>query len=1401
MTFTHDVFLSYSSVDKLVVRDLAVRLRDRGLRVWLDDWEIQPGDSIPSKIESGLENSSVLVLCMSEHALGSDWPRLESWTFRFRDPLNHNRRFIPLRLDDATPTGSLAQFLYVDWRDRTENEFAKLLQACQTTVSSPPDPDFGRSWGSSFSLGHTDAVNDVAYDPDGTYALSASDDSTVRLWNVSSGVCEGLLEGHAGSVRSVAYAPSGNAALSGSDDGTARVWDLASGRCLTILHGHTDRVSSAAYHPNGTQALTGSDDGTVRVWDLTNGSCQAVLHGHAGRVSSTAYHPDGTHALSGSDDTTIRAWNLDAHTCERILEGHAKTVRHVAYHPNGRQALSASDDNTVHLWDLAKGTCERVLQGHTGTVWSVACHPDGTQVLSASEDETVRVWDLTNGTCQRILRNHTGPVRAVAYSPHATEALSASADMSVRVWELASGKCERVFEGHTGTVSSVAYHPDGTRALSGSADTTVREWDLRTRVSRGVFTGHTGEVNCVAYHPDGTYALSASDDDTLRMWDLDTKSCERILEGHTGRVWSVAYHPDSTRALSGSVDNTVREWDLITGICQHVLRGHTGVVRSVAYHPSGAEALSGSVDGTLRVWDLVTGACVRILEGHTEFVNAVAYHPDGTQALSASFDNSVRMWNIASGTCERIFEGHTGVVWSVAYHPDGMQALSGSADKTIRVWDLTTGMCQRVLRGHSSGVRTVAYAPDSTSIFSAAENGVLREWIAVEPSADNVDHTDLQVSYTNAKVVLLGDSQAGKSGLAMRLVHDHWELTDSTIGAWSTQLRVPMPSGDDPDIDREIWLWDFGGQADQRLIHQLYLGDTAAAILVFDGQRDDLVSRLWNWNRAFTSTVRNAPKILVAGRTDSHPVRLATSQLDDFRRAAQFSDYFETSAKKNIGCPELRAAIIASINWSRIPWRCSPVIFRRLKSEILKLKDSGRALTSAKELRDWLPAQIGAFEPAELDAVIRLLSGPGVVLPLGFGDYVLLQPGRMNDYAQAVINSLRLDPSEQGCIREERVLNGELNYPADFRRLPEADEQIVLRAMHKQIIEKAICIRDVDPRGIKFTQLLFPSYFRRERPDRPRQQQTFMTYQFGGYLDELYTTLVVRLSYTVTFKRTGLWLNAADFETASGKAIGIRMVSGTDGTGDLHIDCEPGTPNNERVLFARYVQTHLEAGATDLSWLRTYICPECSTSVENRHAAQRRLHERKLDIPCSYCEARILLRDELEQQLSSPEADSRVAELRSAAQFVLDNESRERILVGEVFATAARANQIARELRVSDHGIDMEIEFKTDDGRASGCKLYLQLKSGDSHVRLRKRDQQRVFRVRKGRHADYWADQHFPVMLVVRRSSGEIEWMEIRDYLREQRAAGQWPAREIKFVGERFDVMSIRRWRGLLAAS
>ena len=129
-----------------MVRGIAERLRTDGLKVWLDEWEIQPGDNIPAKIEEGLENSNILILCMSANAYGSEWAQLESGTFRFRDPLNKDRRLIPLRLDDAPIRGSLSQFLYIRWEeDTSEQAYTTLLSRCKHRSSPSPATSYPAS--------------------------------------------------------------------------------------------------------------------------------------------------------------------------------------------------------------------------------------------------------------------------------------------------------------------------------------------------------------------------------------------------------------------------------------------------------------------------------------------------------------------------------------------------------------------------------------------------------------------------------------------------------------------------------------------------------------------------------------------------------------------------------------------------------------------------------------------------------------------------------------------------------------------------------------------------------------------------------------------------------------------------------------------------------------------------------------------------------------------------------------------------------------------------------------------------------------------------------------------------------------------------------------------------------
>ena len=1122
MDFSYDVFLSYSSKDKAVVLGIAERLRMDGLRVWLDDWAIQPGDSIPAKMEDGLEHSRVLVLCMSANAFGSDWALLESGTFRFRDPLNKERRFIPLRLDEAPMKGSLAQFSYISWRSKDrQKEYAKLLAACR---------------------------------------------------------------------------------------------------------------------------------------------------------------------LPGQLSHAMKALQVRKQTAEKIITLAGKEILTYAFIPDGKRVLTGSMNQTLQLWDMDTGHCLRVFAGHTNGVRSVVWSADSRRALSSSYDKTVRLWDMETGRCLRILEGHTQSVYAVAWSTGDEQrALSSSQDNTVRLWSVEAGRCLRILEGHTESVHDVAWSADRRRALSGSSDKTVRMWDLETGRCLRVLEGHTSYVFCTLWGGDQRRALSGSDDRTIRMWDLETGRCLRVLEGHTGMVLSIGWSADQRLVLSGANDHSVRLWDVETGRCLRVLEGHMGTVRNVAWSTDQRYAFSGDDRGEIRVWDL------------SEFV---------TEA--------------------RVPE---------------------------------------------------ACVPDLSLVSD-------------------------QVQYTNAKVLLVGESGSGKTGLSKRLALNDWQPSDSTVGAWATQWNLSVVPGQSDDrVEREIWLWDFGGQADQRMIHQLYMDETALAVLVFDGQKEDLFETLGQWDRDLTRASRQAfSKLLVAGRVDAGGLRVSRAQIEAFRKERGYLQLLETSAKTNLGCEELKQAIFDGIRWENIPWRSSPLLFKRLKEEIVRLKDEGRVLLRFNELQETLQlrlleeksSEISRFTDEELRAVVGLLSGPGVVWELKFGSWVLLQPERINAYAQAVIQTMREDEHERGCLPEERVLHGDLTYHSSMDRLGADEERFVLLAMHQTLVERGLCLREYTDKG---ALLIFPSYYRRERPELVGHPAVLVSYRFSGFLDDVYATLVVRLHHTKPIQQDQLWRYAADFKTLTGKQLGVKLTRRGEGAAELEVYFDSTIEVGEKIIFSQYVHEHLLQNAMDVVRLRHYVCPHCFTPVNNREVAMKKLEEGKKDILCVNCEKRVPLWDELEELFASPEMKQRVHELQKQSAIVLDNESKERALVGEVISTVALAGQLSREFSVSDHGIDMEIEFKSDDGEATGRKIYLQLKSGDSYLRQQKRGGAKIFKIKDERHARYWMAQKFPVLLVIRNSAGEVRWMEVRDWLKRESDHGKKPVKQIVFEGERFDVMSVRGWR------
>ena len=215
-------------------------------------------------------------------------------------------------------------------------------------------------------------------------AYGGGGNSNIRMRYSDDGDWRGDVSGHTAPVHSLAFKPNSYRLASASDDKTIRIWDVSDNtnlRHLRTLRGHTSWVWSVAWSPDGSTLASASADGTVRLWNPNNGINFAVLRGHTERVFCVAWSPDGRILASGSEDDTIRLWNPDTHGTLRVLRGHTGDVSSVTFHPDGQTLASGSDDKTIRLWDPNTGAHKATLKRFEGSIGCLAFSPNG-QILA-----------------------------------------------------------------------------------------------------------------------------------------------------------------------------------------------------------------------------------------------------------------------------------------------------------------------------------------------------------------------------------------------------------------------------------------------------------------------------------------------------------------------------------------------------------------------------------------------------------------------------------------------------------------------------------------------------------------------------------------------------------------------------------------------------------------------------------------------------------------------------------------------------------------------------------------------------------------------------------------------------------------------------------------------------------
>jgi small GTP-binding protein len=782
--------------------------------------------------------------------------------------------------------------------------------------------------------------------------------------------------------------------------------------------------------------------------------------------------------------------------------------------------------------------------------------------------------------------------------------------------------------GHRGAIGRIAWSPEGGMIASPSKDGSIRLWNAHS--GDLIWTSpdaQLGSVYCVAWSSDGQTLASGYRSGTICLWNAKVGELLCKLEGHTDRVFCASWLPQKAVLASGSADRSIRLWD--TESRRQILShsAHDSGVNDLAWSSDGRRLASGSNDQHTRMWDaeglhLHWKRLIWDEHGHAGGVTSLAWSPDGSMLATGSIDKTIVIRNPDRGTRKVVLEGHTGVVTGVTFSADSKLLASKSQDGTVRLWRCNNWEIPAILEESNSDwwAAGLAFPPQTMTLATLGEQDtVIRIWNL----ASGVDPVSPSVHHITAKIVLVGDSGVGKTGLGWRFAHKKFREQSSTHGQqfWVVEeLGIRRADG----TDCEAVLWDLAGQHVYRPIHAIFLDNVDASLILFDPtNRQDPLKGAQFWLEQLKGKDRLPPSVLVGARIDRGAPVITQQELEQFCQHYGISGGFVgTSAMTGEGLAQLLEILKALIPWEHMTATVTTRTFKRIKDYVKALKektDRKRVLVRPAELRQQLQAtdKDWQFTDDEMMTAAGHLQNHGYVTILRSSSgevHILLTPDLLVSVASSIVLQADRHPRELGAIKETELLQGKYAFD-ELRELEQSEQQILLDAAVLRFLEHSVCFRETLGND---TLLIFPGLIKQKRPledDLPSTDD--ISYIVRGRVENIYAMLVVDLGYTQSFTLINQWQNQAQYELHTGEICGFRMLEEREGEIELVLYYGDRMPQRGRESFQELFEKFLYQREVDVTRFPPVICPKGHR--QERASVIKRVREGKTFAFCDEC--------------------------------------------------------------------------------------------------------------------------------------------------------------------------------------